>query len=65
MLGWFQALMPREARFFDLFEKHAQTLVAGSRHLRAVLDGVDRAFPRTAHTFPPKKKLLTPSHATS
>jgi uncharacterized protein Yka (UPF0111/DUF47 family) len=39
MLGWFQALMPKEERFFDLFEKHAQTLVAGSRHLRAVLDG--------------------------
>jgi predicted phosphate transport protein (TIGR00153 family) len=39
MLGWFQALMPKEARFFDLFEKHAQTLIAGSRHLRAVLDG--------------------------
>src|ERR1700730_12340286 len=31
--------MPKEARFFDLFEKHAQTLIAGSRHLRAVLDG--------------------------
>ena len=23
MLGWFQALMPREERFFQLFEKHA------------------------------------------
>jgi hypothetical protein len=22
MLGWFQALMPREGRFFALFEKH-------------------------------------------
>ena len=31
--------MPKEERFFDLFEKHAQTLVAGSQHLRAVLDG--------------------------
>jgi predicted phosphate transport protein (TIGR00153 family) len=39
MLGWFQALMPKEEKFFDLFEKHAQTLVAGSRALRAVLDG--------------------------
>jgi uncharacterized protein len=42
MLGWFQALMPKEARFFDLFERHAQTLVAGSRHLRAVLEGGTR-----------------------
>src|SRR4051812_19113719 len=39
MLGWFQALMPKEARFFDLFEQHAQTLVAGSHYLRAALDG--------------------------
>jgi len=32
MLGWFQALMPRETRFFDLVEKHAATLrdVAGA-----------------------------------
>jgi hypothetical protein len=55
MLGWFQALMPREERFFDLFEKHAQTLVAGSRHLRAVLMA-DRAYPRTVPAFPPKRK---------
>jgi uncharacterized protein len=49
MLGWFQALMPREARFFDLFEKHAQTLVAGSRHLRAVLDGGPGLSENCAH----------------
>jgi predicted phosphate transport protein (TIGR00153 family) len=49
MLGWFQALMPREARFFDLFEKHAQTLVAGSRHLRAVLDGGPELSENCAH----------------
>jgi len=39
MLGWFQALMPREEKFFDYFSAHAQTLVAGSRALRAVLEG--------------------------
>ena len=39
MLSWFQALMPKEAKFFDLYERHAQTLVAGSRALRSVLDG--------------------------
>ena len=41
MLSWFQALMPREHRFFDLFEAHARTLCAGARSLRAVLDGGD------------------------
>jgi hypothetical protein len=28
MFGWFQALMPKEGRFFQLFEKHA-TIVVG------------------------------------
>lgn len=37
MLRWFQALMPREEAFFDLFEAHAQTLCAGARSLRELL----------------------------
>lgn len=41
MLSWFQALMPREERFFDLFDRHAETLVAGSKALRTLLDGGD------------------------
>ena len=41
MLGWFQALMPREERFFDLFARHAQTLSAGAEALRGVLQGGD------------------------
>lgn len=45
MLSWFQALMPREERFFDLFEKHAETLVAGSKGLRTLLEGGDNVFP--------------------
>jgi predicted phosphate transport protein (TIGR00153 family) len=45
MLGWFQALMPREGRFFDLFVRHAQTLTAGAEALRGVLQGGD-AIPR-------------------
>jgi predicted phosphate transport protein (TIGR00153 family) len=44
MLRWFQALMPREERFFDLFESHAKTLCGGARALRDLLseggDGV-------------------------
>lgn len=42
MLRWFQALMPREERFFDLFESHARTLCAGARSLRELLDGGPR-----------------------
>ena len=39
MLGWFQALMPKEERFFGLFDRHAQTVVAGAEALRSLLDG--------------------------
>ncbi|KAA0123971.1 DUF47 domain-containing protein [Methylobacterium sp. P1-11] len=39
MLAWFRALMPREDRFFDLFERHAGTLEEGAAALRALLDG--------------------------
>jgi predicted phosphate transport protein (TIGR00153 family) len=39
MLAWFRALMPKEDRFFDLFERHAATLVDGAVALRALLEG--------------------------
>src|SRR5262249_31793023 len=39
MLGWFQALMPKEERFFDLFGQHSKTVVAGAVALRAMLEG--------------------------
>jgi uncharacterized protein len=39
MLNWFQALMPKEGRFFDLFEAHSKTLCAGAQSLRELLDG--------------------------
>jgi uncharacterized protein len=39
MLGWFQALLPRDERFFELFARHAQTTVAGAEALRRMLDG--------------------------
>ncbi len=39
MLSWFQALMPKEESFFDLFERHAETLVGGAAALRSLLDG--------------------------
>lgn len=39
MLGWFQALMPREERFFDLFARHAAVILAGAEALRGLLNG--------------------------
>jgi len=39
MLRWFQALMPREDRFFDLYNSHAEILVHGAHALREVLKG--------------------------
>jgi predicted phosphate transport protein (TIGR00153 family) len=39
MLSWFQAVMPKEARFFDMWARHAQTLVNGAEALRHLLDG--------------------------
>jgi len=39
MLGWFQAMMPKEGRFFDLFEQHARIVVAGAESLRDLLEG--------------------------
>jgi predicted phosphate transport protein (TIGR00153 family) len=39
MLGWFRALMPKEDRFFELFERHANLLVAGAEGLRSALQG--------------------------
>lgn len=41
MLGLFQALMPKEHKFFDLFERHADTLVAGAEALNDLLKGGD------------------------
>jgi predicted phosphate transport protein (TIGR00153 family) len=39
MLGWFQALMPKEERFFDLFATHSEAVVAGAVALRAMMEG--------------------------
>jgi uncharacterized protein len=39
MLKYFKRLMPREDGFFDMFERHAACLTAGSLTLRALLDG--------------------------
>lgn len=42
MLGWFQAIMPKEDKFFDLFEQHAALVVAGAEALRSLLKGGEK-----------------------
>src|SRR5213083_1773648 len=49
MLRWFNALMPREERFFDLFARHSETVAAGAKALRDMLEGGD-AVPRNYKT---------------
>jgi uncharacterized protein Yka (UPF0111/DUF47 family) len=39
MFGWFQRLLPQQGNFFDLFEAHATTLVAGADALSRLLQG--------------------------
>ncbi len=39
MLRWFQALMPREDRFYAQFNRHADIVLAGAEALRVLLDG--------------------------
>lgn len=40
-LRWFQKLMPSQGRFFEQFEEHAQTLVAGADALARLFEGGD------------------------
>jgi predicted phosphate transport protein (TIGR00153 family) len=42
MLKLFRRMMPKEDRFFDLFERHSRTLVAGAEALQGMLEGGDR-----------------------
>jgi uncharacterized protein len=39
ILGWFQALMPKEERFFHLFAQHAAIVAAGADALQNLLKG--------------------------
>ena len=41
MLGWFRKLLPREDRFFELFERHSRTVVGGAEALQQLLQGKD------------------------
>ena len=39
MLKFIRAIMPKEDRFFDMFERHAQVLVAGANAMARMLSG--------------------------
>lgn len=39
MLGWFQRMLPREERFFEMFELHSHAVEGGAEALRAMLEG--------------------------
>ena len=39
MMRWFHALMPKEERFFELFARHSDAVLAGAKALRAMLEG--------------------------
>src|SRR6185295_15196509 len=39
MLQWFQKLLPREDNFFALFARHSETVAAGAKALREMLEG--------------------------
>ncbi|MEP7454263.1 DUF47 domain-containing protein [Phyllobacterium sp. SB3] len=37
MLRWFRALLPREDRFFDLFDRHSRVVVEAANSMKALL----------------------------
>ena len=45
MLRWFHALMPKEERFFELFARHSEAVLAGAEALRAMLGGGEAVEP--------------------
>jgi predicted phosphate transport protein (TIGR00153 family) len=39
MMRWFRSFLPKEERFFDLFNRHAQTVIQGAITLQSMLNG--------------------------
>src|SRR3954452_4592576 len=39
MLRWFYKLLPREERFFELYARHSEIVLAGAKALRQMLEG--------------------------
>jgi predicted phosphate transport protein (TIGR00153 family) len=46
MFNWFQRLLPRTGDFFGMFEAHVATLVAASKALAELIDGMEPAEDR-------------------
>jgi uncharacterized protein len=66
MFGWFQALMPREERFFELFARHATIVVAGAEAMSGLLGGgesiahyCEQIFDREAEADEITRQVLT------
>jgi uncharacterized protein len=55
MLNWFQALLPKNDQFFDLFAAHSHAIVAGADGLRGMLEGGD-AVPRYCRVVADREK---------
>jgi len=65
MFGWFQALMPKEERFFTLFEKHAAIVVAGAEALRGLLQGGDSIEDYRCRRSPRQQSIHADSASTT
>ena len=48
MLKFIRAIMPKEDRFFDMFERHAQILVAGADAMGKMFAGERERSPNPA-----------------
>ena len=60
MMRWFHALMPKEERFFDLFARHAEAVLAGARALRAMMEGGARSNATAASSWSASTRPTTP-----
>ncbi len=57
MLG---RLMPREGRFFDLFNQHAERIVEGAGHLVQLMQQYDDTSVRQTELDEPSRKVERP-----
>ena len=51
MFRWFRRLMPREERFFDMYARHADTIVRGAEELRGMLNGGEAVLRHYPHVL--------------
>src|SRR5947209_19521520 len=67
MLRWFRALLPREDRFFELFARHAKTVMQGALALQDMLRGGDETpvFCQRVHQFENDADNITPEVPTA